>query len=131
MWRQFSSCIPNYDWLPSCRRMPAKGKNATGKGKASAKAKAAALSSKSRSAEEAVTRILRKEFKGWSSTDLSTKVSGRTAMEQIRQSIEEARATRTRVQPLKCKSGCGSRCRSDTDLDADPLGDHMNLSPIL
>ena len=86
----------------SCRlhRSMAKGGN---KKSAAAKAKAAAktLSSKTRNDTEQVTRVLRREFRGWGSQELATKggSDNKTLLATIKQTIKNGREQALRIQP--------------------------------
>ena len=64
-----------------------------------ANANAKSLSKASRSDDQAVSRVLAREFQGWSNTALSTRISGQTCLDDIKQSVADSRCTRARVQP--------------------------------
>ena len=69
--------------------------------KGAAAPKAKSLSGKTRSEQEAVHRILQKEFRGWSVTDLNTKggTEMKTPLDVIKSTIRDSRSNRSRIQP--------------------------------
>ena len=68
---------------------------------AKAKASAATLSSKTRNDTEQVTRVLRREFRGWGSQELATKggQDNKTLLATIKQTIKNGREQQIRIQP--------------------------------
>ena len=65
-----------------------------------AKAKAKALSQASRTDTQAVTRVLGKEWRGWSAASLSTQgPDGKTPLTAVKEAVAQAREDRQRIMP--------------------------------